>query len=96
MKEFDINPLYCVSLPGCTWQCGLKCSNIKLQPLQDKQLILSLENNFRGGISSIMGDRCIKSDENEKILYIDANNLYGWAMSEFYLMMKLNLIKMLN
>ena len=22
--EFGINPLYCVSLPGYTWQCGLK------------------------------------------------------------------------
>ena len=24
IKEFDINPLYCVTLPGYTWQCGLK------------------------------------------------------------------------
>ena len=31
-----------------------------------------------------MGDRYIKSsDGNKKILYIDANNLYGWAMSEY-------------
>ena len=29
-----------------------------------------------------MGDRYIKSDENKKILYIDANNLYGHSMSE--------------
>ena len=45
-------------------------------------MILLLENNIRGGISSVMGDRYIKSDKNKKILYIDANNLYGWAMSE--------------
>ena len=30
-----------------------------------------------------MGDRYVKSDENRKILYIDANKLYGWAMSEY-------------
>ena len=24
INEFEINPLYCVSLPGYTWQCGLK------------------------------------------------------------------------
>ena len=41
-----------------------------------------LENNIRGGISSVMGDRYVKSDENKKILYIDANNLYGHSMSE--------------
>ena len=29
-----------------------------------------------------MGDRYVKSDENEKILYIDANNLYGHSMSQ--------------
>ena len=31
IKEFDINPLYCVSLPGFTWQCGLKYTDIKLE-----------------------------------------------------------------
>ena len=81
--EFDINPLYCVSLPGYTWQCGLKYTDIKLQTLQDKDMILLLENNIRGGISSIMGDRYIKSNENKKILYIDANNLYGHSMSQY-------------
>ena len=57
--EFGINPLYCVSLPGSTWQCGLKYINIKLQNLQDKDLILLLETNFRGGISSVRGDRYV-------------------------------------
>ena len=81
--QYDINPLYCVSLPGYTWQCGLKYTGINLQTLQDKDMILLLENNIRGGISSIMGDRYIKSDKNKKILYIDANNLYGHSMSQY-------------
>ena len=45
-------------------------------------MILLLENNIRGGISSVMGDRYIKSDENKRILYVDANNLYGHSMSQ--------------
>ena len=73
--------MYCVSLPGYTWQCGLKNTGMNLQTLQDKDMILLLENNIRGGISSVMGDRYIKSDKNKKILYIDANNLYGHSMS---------------
>ena len=44
-------------------------------------MVLLLENNFRG-ISSVKGDRFVKSDENKKVLYIDANNLYGWALSQ--------------
>ena len=41
-----------------------------------------LENNIRGGISSVMGYRYIQSDENKKILYVDANNLYGHSVSQ--------------
>ena len=82
VNELGINPLHCVSLPGFTWQCGLKYTGINLQTLQDKEMILLLENNIRGGISSVMGDKYIKSDDNKMIFYIDANNLYGHSMSK--------------
>ena len=83
VNEYGINPLYCVSLPGYTWQCGLKYTRINLQTLQDKDMILLLEKIIRGGIISVMGDRYVKSDDDKKILYVDATNLYGWAMSEY-------------
>ena len=82
VNEFGINPLYCVSLPGYTWQCGLKYTGINLQTHQDKDMILLLENNIRGGISSVMGDRYVRSDKKKKMIYIDANNLYGHSMSQ--------------
>ena len=51
-----------------------------LQTLQDKDLILTLENKISGGISAVMGDRFVKSDETKKILYMEATNLYGHSM----------------
>ena len=45
----------------------MKYTDIKLQTLQDIDLILILENNIRGEISSVAGDRYVKSDENKKI-----------------------------
>ena len=81
--EYGINPLYSYSLPGYTWKAGLKLTNIKLDFITDEDLLLLLENNIRGRISSVMGPRYIESDENTKLLYIDANNLYGWAMSQY-------------
>ena len=60
----------------------MKYTDIKLQTLQDKDLILLIENNIRGGISSVLGDRYIKSDKDNSILYIDATNLYGHSMSQ--------------
>ena len=67
-EEDGINPVYCLSLPGYTYQCALNYTDFKLQTLQDKNMTLLIENNKRGGISSVMGDRYVKSDENKKVI----------------------------
>ena len=41
------------------------------------------EHGIRGGISGIFGDLYIESDNNTKILHIDMNNLYGFAMLQY-------------
>ena len=48
VNEFGFNPIFCFSLPGYTWQCGLKYTETTLQTFQDKDMILLLENNIRG------------------------------------------------
>ena len=60
----------------------MKYTDIKLQSLQDKDLILLLENKICGGISSVVGDRYVESDDNKEIIYMDATNLYGHSMSQ--------------
>ena len=55
---------------------------MRLQTLQDREISLALESNLRGCISSVKGDRNVKTDDNKKILNIDPYSLYGWAMSE--------------
>ena len=80
---YGINPLYSYSAPGYTWNTGLKMTKIKLDFIKDEHLLLLLENNICGGISSVMGDRHVISDVDKLILYIDANNLYGWAMRQY-------------
>ena len=52
--EYGINPLYSYSLPGYTWKAGLKLTEIKLDYIKCKELLLLLENNIRGGISSVI------------------------------------------
>ena len=64
--EFGINPVFCVGLPEYTWQSGLKYTGTNLQTLRYNDLILTLENNIRGGISSVLGDRYKKSDEKKR------------------------------
>ena len=38
-------------------------------------MIVILESNIRGLISSVMGDRYVKSHENKKIIYMNFTNL---------------------
>ena len=69
-EEYGINPLYSFSAPGYTWKARLKLTNMKLDFIKDKHLLLLLENNIRGGISSVRGDRFVESNENIQI-YMD-------------------------
>ena len=93
LEHHEIDPAYCFSAPGLTWQCGLKYTNVKLELLTDKDMLLMFEAQKRGGFSGVLGTRYIKAnnkylkefDKNKHsnyLLYLDANNLYGWAMSQ--------------
>ena len=80
ITEFDINPLYHLSLPGTTWSNGLKYTKTKLELIKNVDLFQMFESGIRGGLSGIFGDRYIESDNNTVILHVDMNNLYGFAM----------------
>ena len=82
ITEFDINPLYCVGVPGYTWLWGLKYIDIKIQTIQDKELNFTFENIKRRRISTVLSSRWVKTDDKKKILYIVANNLYGCVLSQ--------------
>ena len=45
-------------------------------------MVLLLEINKRNDTSDVMDDRYLKSDENKKILYIDATKLCGHSMCQ--------------
>ena len=60
----------------------MKCTDFKLQALQDEDLILFQEKNISGGLSAVMGDRYVKTDENEKIIFMDPIDIYGHSTSQ--------------
>jgi hypothetical protein len=88
-----IDPAYYYSLPGFSWDACLKKSDVKLDLLSDVDMHLFIEKGIRGGISMI-SHRYAKSNnkymhdydktkESSYNIYLDANNLYGWAMSQY-------------
>ena len=71
----------------------LKMTGIKLDLISDNDIHLFIEKGMRGAISYISKRyskannkymKCYDSSEDSKfIMYLDANNLYGWAMSQY-------------
>ena len=53
-----------------------------MQTLQYEELVLTLGKIIRGGLGRVMGDRSALSVDNKKLLYMDANILYGHSMSQ--------------
>ena len=92
IKEYELDPAHFLSLPGLAWQASLKKTGVELELLTDYDMLLMIEEGIRGGICHAV-NRYAKAnneymknyDENKESLYIqylDANNLYGAAMSE--------------
>ena len=91
-KVYELDPAHFLSLPGLAWQACLKKANVKLELLTDYDMLLMVEKGIRGGICHSIhryakaNNKYMKnSDKNKEssyIQYLDANNLYGWAMSQ--------------
>ena len=91
IKVYELDPTHFLSLPGLAWQACLKKTNIKLELLTDYMLLM-VEEGIRGGICHSIhrharaNNKYMKNyhenKESSYIQYLDANNLYGWAMSQ--------------
>ena len=92
IKEYELDPAHFLSLPGLVWQACLKKTNIELELLTDYDMLLIVEEGIRGGICHSIhryakaNNKYMKNYNNNKessyIQYLDANNLYVWAMSK--------------
>ena len=81
LESYSLDPLYYFSSPGLSWDTTLKMTGIKLEKINDINVHLFIEKEMRGGISYI-SKRYSKNDDSNTIMYWDANNLYGRAMSQ--------------
>ena len=93
LEYYKLDPCHYFTSPGLSWDAMLKMTNIKLELMTDIDMFQFIEKGLRGGISYI-ANRYSKANnkymkeyyENKPskyIMYLDANNLYGWAMSQY-------------
>ena len=82
---YGLDPANCLSAPGLAWQACLKMTGVKLELLTDPDMLLIVEDGIRGGMCQAIY-RYAKANNKYMNNYdkriIDANNLYGWAMSQ--------------
>ena len=93
MNHYRLDPAWYFSVPGLACDATLKITNVQLELLSDSDMLLMIESGIGGGIATIshrhaksnneyMETEFDSAEESKFILYLDANNLYGWAMSK--------------
>ena len=93
VQYYKLDPCHYFTSLGLSWDAMLKMTGIKLELMTDINIFQFVEKGMRGGISYISNrygqsnNKYMKEyDEKEPskyIMYLDVNNLYGWAMSQY-------------
>ncbi|VDI52955.1 Hypothetical predicted protein [Mytilus galloprovincialis] len=92
LKHYGLDPAHYFTSPGLAYDAALKTTGVRLELLSDPDMLLMLERGTRGGVAMI-SHRHSKANnpymanydstqQTKYLTYLDANNLYGWAMSQ--------------
>ena len=92
IEIYELNTAHFLSAPRLAWQACLKKTRLRLELLTNNDMLLVVERGIRGEIYHAV-HRYAKEDnkymknydrnkESSLLEYLDANNLYGWAMSQ--------------
>ena len=89
--KYGLDPAHYYSAPGLSWDALLKKTGVELELLTDLDMHLFIQWGMRGGISMVSkrhakaNNPLVEGHDPDKptnyIKYLDANNVYGWAMS---------------
>ena len=93
LKNYGLDPAHFCTAPGLAWKACLKKTRIRLELLLDPDMLLMFERRIRGGITQsvnrwakannpYMGSEFNPDEKTNYLQYLDANNLYRWAMPQ--------------
>lgn len=92
IAAYGLDPAYYYTTPGLSWDAMLKMTGVELELLTEIDMLLFFERGIRGGISQCCNryakanNKYISSNKSKSpqtfLMYFDACNLYGWAMTQ--------------
>ena len=93
LQYYKLDPCHYFTSPSLSWDTMLKMTKIELELMTDIDMFQFIEKGMRGGVSYIANrygkaNNKYMKEYDEKapskyIMYLDANNLYGWTMSQY-------------
>ena len=93
-EYYSLDPANYLSLPSFAWDAMLNMTGIKLEQIHDYRVMDIMERQKKGGLCfvgskrhAIANNKYLPTYDETKpenyLLYLDANNLYGGAMSQY-------------
>ena len=93
LQYYKLDPCHYFTSPGLSWDAMLKMTKVELELMTDIDMYQFIEKGMRGGISYISHRHGLANNKYMKgydekapskyLMYLYANNLYGWAMSQY-------------
>ena len=93
LEHYSLDPAHFCTSPGLAWKACLRKTGVRLELLTDPDMLLMFEHGIRGGITQVVyhyasannpyiRETYNPSEESSYLQYLDANDLYEWAMSQ--------------
>ena len=93
LEHYCLDPPHFYTSPRLAWQAYRKKTGIELELLANYDMSEIFERGIKGGIiqpvhryakanNKYMDDKFNHGEESILLQYLDANNLYGWGMSQ--------------
>ncbi|XP_052857193.1 uncharacterized protein LOC128265313 [Drosophila gunungcola] len=92
LQIYKLDPVNYVTAPSISWDAMLKFTRTELTLISNPDMYNFIKRSIRGGLTqctqriSCANNKYMKDFDSNKpvnfLAYIDANNLYGWAMSQ--------------
>ena len=93
LDNYGLDPAHFYTAPRLAWKACLKKTGVNLELLKDPDMLLMFESGIKDGITQSVHKWAIANNpymgceyeplrSTNYLQYLDANNLYGWAMSQ--------------